>query len=223
MAPKVPLLITLLDEEANEQGIQEKRSEHMNQQWTGNDLPTRATAEHLGEKEGKSCSKDKRGRKTGGTKKDEVAEENKNFFDDFSDSRNNTDSMTPVPFSPDAIDDPKINLPFSVTNTGCCCVDSLELLNRGAMVNLPDQVLESAEDDEATACSVQGMVFHDEELGWCIVTNWGVDGTNIIYYTSITSANPITDEQHTSLSEFLSLVKHVPVVLLVGLLTSNRL
>ncbi len=90
-------------------------------------------------------------------------------------------------------------------------------------MNLPCQVLESAEDEEATACSVQGMVFHEEELGWCIVTNWGFDyGTNIINYTSVTSVNPVTGEQHTSLSKFLSLIKHVPVVLRISNYRTTR-
>ena len=42
----------------------------------------------------------------------------------------------------------------------------------------------AAADDEATACGLQGMIFHDSDLGMCVVTNWGVDyGTNILYYS----------------------------------------
>ncbi len=46
--------------------------------------------------------------------------------------------------------------------------------------------------------------FHDNDLGWCAVTNWGVDyGTKIIFYAPVNSVDPILDEQHASLSEVL--------------------
>ncbi len=116
----------------------------------------------------------------------------------LSDSRDKTDFVMSGAFSSNAIAGPEQSFSFSTSNTGVFA-DPTELLKIGAIVNLPYQVLESAGDDEATACTIQGMVFHEQELGWSIVTNWGVDyGTNIIYYTSVNSVNPVTDEQHIS-------------------------
>jgi hypothetical protein len=48
----------------------------------------------------------------------------------------------------------------------------------------------------------------DDELGWCIITNWGVDYTmNIEYYTPVASTDPAADEHHASVFEILALLK----------------
>ncbi len=65
--------------------------------------------------------------------------------------------------------------------------------------------LDNAEDNEHTACALQGVVFMDDELGWCIITNWGVDyAINIVYYTPVASTDPAADEHHASMFEILA-------------------
>ncbi len=70
----VSLLITWGDEE-------DKRKI---QQGSGSDSSPQTAIQPLGERNGESCSQDQQGRKTDGTKKDDVAEENKNVFKGFS-------------------------------------------------------------------------------------------------------------------------------------------
>jgi hypothetical protein len=81
----------------------------------------------------------------------------------------------------------------------------------GPVDSIP-KYLESAEDTEETAWDLQGLVFHDDELGWCTVTGWGVDhGTNIIFYAPSTTTDLVADEEHASLAEVLSWIKRFPV------------
>ena len=90
----------------------------------------------------------------------------------------------------------------------------LDILNKiGPTESIPCQQLDAAGDDEATACALQGMMFHDDDLGWCTVTNWGVDyGTKIIFYVPVNPADPGLDEQHASLAEVLAWLKQIPMV-----------
>jgi hypothetical protein len=86
-------------------------------------------------------------------------------------------------------------------------------LDIGPVEHVPYERLETAVDDESTACSLQGMVFPDDELGWCFVTNWGVDyGTTILFNAPVSSTDLAADEQHVSLSELLGWIKHLPIV-----------
>ena len=88
---------------------------------------------------------------------------------------------------------------------------------------LGDEQLANAEDNEYTACALVGLVFMDEELGWCIITNWGVDyGTNIVYYTPVTSMGSASEEQNASLQEILALVRESPVQPRVSNYRSSR-
>ena len=104
----------------------------------------------------------------------------------------------------------KVN--FSSDNTGIGTI-GLDILRVGPTESIPCQQLDAADDDEATACALQGMVFHDDDLGWCTVTNWGVDyGTKIIFYAPVNSADPVSDEQHASLAEVLAWLKQMPMV-----------
>jgi hypothetical protein len=83
----------------------------------------------------------------------------------------------------------------------------------GQIESLPCKQFDGAEDNEATACAVQGLVFHDEELGWCTVTNWGVDyGTNVIFYAPVECTDPGYEEQHASLAQFLTMITQTEVV-----------
>jgi hypothetical protein len=69
-----------------------------------------------------------------------------------------------------------------------------------------------AEDNEESAWDIQGLVFYDDVLGWSKITGWGSDhGTNIVFYTPVDSVDPVSDEQHASLAEVLSVIKQSPV------------
>jgi hypothetical protein len=221
---EIPLLLTMTGEEQRAHNTENDADENGDPSRQGESQSPRPEAQCTEERRGEDILRDQRGGKTSGSK-DDVAKENKNFsdgfpsdirdnkslFDDFSDNRDNSDNSVFVPYGLKNI---KLKSNFSRNNTGFVGPSVFDGLSTvGTLVQLPCQVLEDAADDEFTACSVQGLVFHDEELGWCIVTNWGVDyGTNIIYYTPITSTNPAIDEQHVALSEFLSVMRSVPVV-----------
>ena len=69
-----------------------------------------------------------------------------------------------------------------------------------------------AADTEETAWTIQGMIFQDEDIGWCEITGWDVDyGTIIVYYMPV-GDNDMAREQHTSLASLISLLKHVPIM-----------
>jgi hypothetical protein len=88
---------------------------------------------------------------------------------------------------------------------------------------VPDEQLKAAVDNEETACNLQGMVFYDDELGWCLVTNWGVDfGTNILFYAPVSSSDLAVDEQHSALSEVLTWIKLSPVAARISNYRSSR-
>ena len=116
----------------------------------------------------------------------------------------------PLPISSNE-NNAKVN--FSSQNTGSSLID-LDILDKiGPTELIPCQQLDAAADDEATACALQGMLFYDDGLGWCSVTNWGVDyGTKIIFYAPVTSGDPLMDEQHASLGEVLAWLKQMPMV-----------
>ncbi len=48
-------------------------------------------------------------------------------------------------------------------------------------------------------------------LGWCTITDWGVDhGTNIVFYSPVGSLDPVADEEHASLAEVLIWIQASP-------------
>ena len=68
-----------------------------------------------------------------------------------------------------------------------------------------------AKDNEEAAWDLQGLVFQDEELGWCTITDWGVDhGTNIVFYAPVGSLDFAADEEHASLAEVLTWIQTSP-------------
>jgi hypothetical protein len=68
-----------------------------------------------------------------------------------------------------------------------------------------------AKDNEETAWDLQGLVFQDDELGWCQITDWGVDhGTNIVFYAPVGSLDIEADEEHASLAEVLTWIQASP-------------
>jgi hypothetical protein len=71
--------------------------------------------------------------------------------------------------------------------------------------------LAGAKDSEEAAWDLQGLVFADDELGWCTITGWGVDqGIKIVFYAPCWSQDPIADEEHASLAEVLSWIQDSP-------------
>jgi hypothetical protein len=105
------------------------------------------------------------------------------------------------------------SISFLENGTGMDAIDSTTLSKIGPTEPLPYQLLRDAADDETTACALQGVVFMDDDLGWCTISNWGVDyGTNIIYYTPIECDDPAVEEQHASLYEVLSWLKQIPII-----------
>jgi hypothetical protein len=89
--------------------------------------------------------------------------------------------------------------------------DPDEVFNFGPVEALPDY-LKDASDNEETAWSIQGMIFRDDDFGWCEVTGWDVDyGVIVIYYMSV-GQKDLLNEHHTSLADLLSIIKCDPVV-----------
>ncbi len=79
-----------------------------------------------------------------------------------------------------------------------------------AVEALPEY-LQHAKDNEDTAWDLQGLVFQDDELGWCTITDWGVDhGTNIVFYSPVGSLDPVASEEHASLAEVLMWIQASP-------------
>jgi hypothetical protein len=90
-------------------------------------------------------------------------------------------------------------------------------------VELIPGYLVTAKNDEETAWDLQGLIFNDEDLGWCMVTGWGVDhGINIVFYTPCWSKDPIADEEHASLAEVLSWIQESPYLPRISDYRSSR-
>jgi hypothetical protein len=103
-------------------------------------------------------------------------------------------------------------------NTSCTIPDTL-----GPVESLPEY-LGQAEDNEEAAWDLQGLVFNDDDIGWCTVTGWGVDhGTNIIFYAPVESDDPVADEEHASLAEVLGWIKQSPVCSRISDYKSSRI
>jgi hypothetical protein len=112
---------------------------------------------------------------------------------------------------------------FSETDTSIKVMNCSVPPSLGPTEQIPFEHIEAASDDEATACRLQGLVFLDDELGWCVITNWGVDyGVNIIFYTPVHAMDPVTEEHHASLSEILALVKQTSNLVRISNYRSSR-
>jgi hypothetical protein len=123
--------------------------------------------------------------------------------------------------SPNAIRGNKIIQSFSGKSTGM--LDYSFLSSVGPTEQVPVTSFETAVDDEVTACKLQGMMFHDDELGWCTVTNWGVEyGTTILFYSPVALSNPVEEEHHASLAEVLTWIRDSPVMPLLSAYRSSR-
>jgi hypothetical protein len=54
--------------------------------------------------------------------------------------------------------------------------------------------MERLEDNEEAAWDLQGMIFSNGNLGWCVITGWGSDhGTILIFYAPVDSQDPVAD------------------------------
>ena len=86
----------------------------------------------------------------------------------------------------------------------------------------PTKVIDSEDidrigNDEHGACELHGTLFHDDEMGWCMVTGWGAEcGLPLVYYSPLSSSNlvsktdPTVEEHHATLAEVLSWIKDSP-------------
>ncbi len=69
----------------------------------------------------------------------------------------------------------------------------------GLFQQLTPEDLRNIEDNENGACALHSTPFLDEELGWCMVSGWGVEcGLPIVYYSPVSSTNTVTPPDHTS-------------------------
>jgi hypothetical protein len=87
----------------------------------------------------------------------------------------------------------------------------------GPFQQLTPDDLKGIEDNENGACALHGTLFLDEDLGWCMVSGWGVEcGLPIVYYSPISSTNTVkppdstSEEHHASVREVLSWINNSP-------------
>jgi hypothetical protein len=155
-----------------------------------------------------------------GEKSDEVfgkddIRDNSVFGNDISDNS----FCKPVEISSNKNDQTKLIYNFSGCQTGVCLLHNASSIED----NLSYEQQEQLVNNEETACKLQGMMFDDEELGTCKITNWGVDyGSLILYYAPVDSTDPAEDEQHVALEEILGLLKTAAVVPKLSAYRSSR-
>jgi hypothetical protein len=67
-------------------------------------------------------------------------------------------------------------------------------------------------NDENGACFLQGTLFQDAELDWCMVSGWGVEcGLPIVFYIPIGEINITNaEEHHCSMSEVMTMIRDSP-------------
>jgi hypothetical protein len=89
------------------------------------------------------------------------------------------------------------------------------------LINLPEWIgpyqdiehnqLDGISNDEIGASFLQGTLFFDEELEWCMVSGWGVEsGSQIVFYLPLAEINTDAQEHHASLSEVIAWIKGSP-------------
>jgi hypothetical protein len=80
----------------------------------------------------------------------------------------------------------------------------------GNLDYIPSEHLDEIANDENGACFLQGTLFSDDELGWCMVSGWGVEcGIPIVFYSSVLEMDmPNVVEHHASLEDVLTLIKN---------------
>jgi hypothetical protein len=81
----------------------------------------------------------------------------------------------------------------------------------GTLCDITDEQLQEVTDDELGACYLQGTMFFDDELEWCLITGWGVKcGSTIVFYAPLTESHTNRVEQHASLSHVISMINESP-------------
>jgi hypothetical protein len=119
-------------------------------------------------------------------------------------------------------DDQKVSFVENGTGTGIIQSNISDLVPR-LMESLPEYLV-TAENNEESAWDIQGLVFYDDVLGWSKISGWGSDhGTNIVFYTPVDSMDPVSDEQHASLADVLSIIKQSPVTQRISDYTPSRI
>jgi hypothetical protein len=83
----------------------------------------------------------------------------------------------------------------------------------GNVVPVEKATFQEIADDEIGASKLQGLLFYDDDLQWCRVNGWGVEhGITLVYYSSVSSENPVDDEHHMSLAELLALLNETTIL-----------
>jgi hypothetical protein len=59
----------------------------------------------------------------------------------------------------------------------------------GELQDISAEITNEIEDNEQGACFLQGTLFYDEELEWCMVSGWGLEcGLSIVFYSPVASS-----------------------------------
>jgi hypothetical protein len=83
----------------------------------------------------------------------------------------------------------------------------------GKLDLVSESFLDAITIDEAGACSMQGIVFYDEELTWCRISGWGIEsGIPIVFYLPTDADGSDAGglqviEEYASLTEVLDQIK----------------
>ena len=82
----------------------------------------------------------------------------------------------------------------------------------GPLNEIPLEHLDGISNDEDGACFLQGTLFLDEDLGWCMISGWGVEcGLPIVFYLPVLEMDlDNVEEHHASLMDVLSWIKGSP-------------
>jgi hypothetical protein len=94
----------------------------------------------------------------------------------------------------------------------------------GTLEVLPESFLSDITIDEAGGCSLQGVIFYDDELEWCRISGWGTEnGIPIVFYSSILLTEPAQEENFASLTDMIGQIKQSPHPLVVPKCEPSRI
>ncbi len=79
----------------------------------------------------------------------------------------------------------------------------------GDLKQMTSEQLDEVGNDENGACLLQGTLFQDAELDWCMVSGWGVEcGLPIVFYIPIVEIDIANaTEHHCSMPEVMTLIR----------------
>ena len=94
----------------------------------------------------------------------------------------------------------------------------------GSLEVLPESFISDVTLDEAGACSLQGIMFHDDELEWCRISGWGTEnGILIVFYSPILISDPGQEEDFASLTDMIDQIQQSPHPLVVPKCEPSRI